>query len=61
MKTPISLKIRILATTALATAAVAIPVGSTVSIAAHDARKAHFSPASHRLAIDIKPNSVRLT
>jgi hypothetical protein len=64
---PFAHKIRTLAIGALATAALSIPVASSVSmVAGHDAAKAPqksqpVSNDSHRLALSITPHSVRLT
>ena len=62
MTSPFGKKIRTLAISALATAAMAIPAVSTLSITAHDAGRAPVAkPASHRLALSVKPDSLRLT
>jgi len=67
---PFSQKIRTLAVGALATAALTIPAFSAVSVVAHEASKAPtkapvkapvVSPSSHRLALSITRDSVRLT
>lgn len=63
---PFSMKIRTLAVGALATAALAIPVVSALGVVAHEAGRAPakpvpVSPASHRLALTVKPDSLRLT
>jgi hypothetical protein len=56
-------KIRSVAFGAVATAALSIPAVSALSVTAHDAgRKPVFvTPSSHRLALTVHPNSVRLT
>jgi hypothetical protein len=68
-------KVRTLAIGALATAALSIPAVSAVSVVAHNAFGkpqpivkpqpiSHYpviSPDSHRLALSVRPNSVRLT
>ncbi len=60
--TGFSKKIRTVAIGALATAALAFPAVSAVSIVAHDAGRAPvIKPASHRLALGLKSNSLRLT
>ena len=64
---PFAQKIRTLAIGALATAALSIPVASSVSmVAGHDAAKAPVKqqpvkPDSHRLALSVVSHSVRLT
>jgi len=62
-------KVRTLAIGALATVALAVPALSAVSVVGHEAwgRSPEFrqgpgiSPDSHRLALSLKPASVRLT
>jgi hypothetical protein len=69
-------KVRTLAIGAMVTAGLAVPAVSAVSVVSHEAGKAPvfqpapqrgpqkpptISPDSHRLALSIKPNSVRLT
>ncbi len=58
-----STKIRTLAIGALATAALSFPAVSAVSSVAHDAgrHQVTVSPSSHRLALTLRANSVRLT
>jgi hypothetical protein len=65
---PFSHKVRTLAIGALATAALAVPAVSAVGVVAHEAGRApvrqqpiRFSPDSHRLALSVKPASLRLT
>jgi len=59
-------KVRTFVIGALAMTALSLPAVSAVGIVAHDAAKAKpapvkASPASHRLALTIKPASLRLT
>ncbi len=60
-------KVRTLAIGALATAALALPAVSAVSVVGHDAfghgsvHSTRISTDSHRLAVTLKPASVRLT
>ena len=59
-------KIRTVAVGALATAALALPAFSALSVVAHDASRGPaksqpVSPLSHRLALSITRDSVRLT
>jgi hypothetical protein len=62
MKSLFGKKIRTLAISGLATAALAVPVVSALGVTAHDAGRAPVAkPASHRLAISVTPNSLRLT
>jgi hypothetical protein len=62
MKSPLKAKIRSMAIGALTAAALSAPAVTAVSIAAHDAGRAPVvKPSSHRLALNITPNSVRLT
>jgi hypothetical protein len=62
---PFTTKIRMAAVGALTAAALSLPAIST-TVAAHDASRGPskpvpVSPSSHRLAITLKPNSLRLT
>jgi hypothetical protein len=62
MKSPLGKKIRSFAIGTLATAVLTAPAVTAVSIATYDAGKAPVAkPASHRLAISVTPNSLRLT
>ena len=61
MKSPVGKKIRTIAIGALATATLSIPALSALSVTAHDAGKKTVSPSSHRLALSVRPASVRLT
>jgi hypothetical protein len=61
MRSPLAKKIRTVAISSLATAALSIPAVSAVSVTAHDAGKRVVTPSSHRLALTLKPASVRLT
>ena len=69
-------KVRTLAIGAMVTAGLAVPAVTAVSVVSHEAGKAPviqpapfrgpvkspvISPDSHRLALSVKPNSVRLT
>jgi hypothetical protein len=61
-------KVRTLAIGALATAALSIPAVSAVTVVTHDAARSvpakspvRFSPDSHRLALSVHPDSLRLT
>lgn len=63
-------KIRTLAVGTLAAATLSIPAVTALSVSIHDAGKAPapshggfggVSPDSHRLALNIQPNSLRLT
>jgi hypothetical protein len=65
---PFSRKVRTLAIGALATATLSIPAVSALGAVAHEAGRApvrqqpvRFSPDSHRLALNVKPASLRLT
>lgn len=54
-----------LAIGALATAALSIPAASALAVVSHDASRAPKQPPvkidSHRLALSVKPASIRLT
>jgi hypothetical protein len=63
---PLKAKIRTAALGVLATAALSLPAVSTLAVTTHDAGRAPakfgtVSPDSHRIAISLKPASVRLT
>jgi hypothetical protein len=62
MTSPFGKKVRNVAISVLTTAALAIPAVSALSVTGHDAGKAPVAkPASHRLAISVTSNSLRLT
>jgi hypothetical protein len=61
-RTGFSKKIRTLAIGALATAALSFPLMGAFTIVSHNfGRPPVVAPASHRLALNIVPNSLRLT
>lgn len=75
-RSTIGRKVRTLAIGAMVTAGLAVPAVTAVSVVSHEAGKAPVfqpapirgpvkspvvSPDSHRLALSVKPNSVRLT
>ena len=64
-RTNVGLKIRTLAIGALAAAALSIPAVSTMAVVSHDASRAPKRPPvkidSQRLALSVKPASLRLT
>lgn len=66
-RSPFATKVRTLAFGALATAALSLPALSA-GVVSHEAGRApvrpqpvHISPDSHRLALSVKPDSLRLT
>jgi hypothetical protein len=61
MRPPLAKKIRIVVISSLATTALSIPALSALSVTAHDAGKRVVTPSSHRLALTLRPASVRLT
>jgi hypothetical protein len=65
---PFSHKVRRLAVGALATASLAIPAVSALGVVSHQAGRdqmrqqpVKISPDSHRLALTVRPDSLRLT
>ena len=61
-RTGFSKKTRTLAISALATAALSFPLMGAITIVSHNAGKPPVvAPASHRLALSIVPDSLRLT
>ncbi|MGH9018605.1 MAG: hypothetical protein ACRDY1_12720 [Acidimicrobiales bacterium] len=56
-------KLRALAIGVLATATLAIPAGMSLGVVGHDAssRLGRVSPHSHRIALTVRPASMRLT
>jgi hypothetical protein len=62
MSSPLAKRIRTVSIGALATVALSAPALSAVSVVGHDAGRAPVvKPASHRIAISVNPNSMRLT
>jgi len=71
MTSPLKKKIRSVAIGALTAAALSAPAVTAVSISVHDAGRAPdvkapvkapvVGPSSHRLALNVTPNSLRLT
>jgi hypothetical protein len=65
VRSNVGTKVRTLAFGALATAALSIPAVSTMAVVSHDASRAPKQPPvkidSHRLALSVKPASLRLT
>lgn len=66
-RSPFAKKIKTLAIGTLTAAALSIPTVTALSVGIHDAGKAQVghgggvSPDSHRLALNVQPNSLRLT
>ena len=62
MPSTLAKKFRTLAIGAVAAAALAAPAALTLSVSAHAVGKAPIArPASHRLALNVNPASLRLT